>query len=113
MRRKWNNDKCQHECKKPIKHLTCEENYTCNSSTYPCKCDKHCDIVKYLKAFTCMKSLVDDVVVTYDEIVDTPETTLINPKKTKLLAYCFCPFNCLFLQISQILEENSCVGVSF
>ena len=44
-----------------------------------------------------MKSLVDDVVVTYDEIVDTPETTLINPKKEKLLAYCFCPFNCLFI----------------
>ena len=33
------------------------------------------DISEYLKDCTCMKSLVDDLVVTWDEIVDTPDTS--------------------------------------
>lgn len=64
------------ECKKLIKH--CVEDYAWNLSICVCACDKDCDISKYLKNWTCMKSHVDDQVVTRDEIVDKSETKLIN-----------------------------------
>ena len=36
-------------------------------------------ISKYLKDCECMKSLVNDVVITCDEIVETPKCAPINP----------------------------------
>ena len=36
-----------------------------------------------------MKSHVDDIVVIYDEIVDTSETTSINPNDKKILICCY------------------------
>ena len=50
-----------------------------NSSTYISECHKDCEIGKYLKDCECMKSLVDDPIVTCDEIVDTPESATVNP----------------------------------
>ena len=38
-----------------------------------------CDMGEYFKDSTCMKSFADDLVVTCDEILDTPDTTSINP----------------------------------
>ena len=69
---------CQRKCKKPIKHRACEEGYTWNPSICACECDKDCDIGEYLKYCECMKSLHDDLVVTCNEIEDTPKTTPIN-----------------------------------
>ena len=77
-RQKWNNDKCQCECKKPIKHRTCKEDYAWNSSTCACECYKDCDISEYSKDCKFMKSLVDDLVVTCDKTEDTPESEVIN-----------------------------------
>lgn len=37
-----------------------------------------CDIGQYLKDCTCIKSLVDDLVISFDETGDNPKTTLIN-----------------------------------
>ena len=34
---------------------------------------------EYLKDCECMKSIVDDILVTCDEIVDTPKSTPVNP----------------------------------
>lgn len=31
-KQKWNNDKCQCECKKPVGYRICEEDYTYNPS---------------------------------------------------------------------------------
>ena len=45
-----------------------------NTSTCAWKCDKDCDMGKYLKNCECMQSLVDDLVVTCDEIEDKPES---------------------------------------
>ena len=78
LREKWDNDKCQCQCKKPIKYRTCENDYAWNPSTCPCGCDKGCQIGKYLKDCECMKNLVDDLVVTSDDTAIIPETTLIN-----------------------------------
>ena len=39
------------------------------------------EIGEYLKDCTHMESLVDDLVVTYDEIVNMPKTTLIKPNR--------------------------------
>ena len=78
-KQKWSNDKCQYECKKPIKHCVCEKEYAWNPSICACVCDKDCDICEYLEDCTFMKSLVDNLIVACDAIVDTPETTWINP----------------------------------
>ena len=43
-------------------------------------------IVECLKDFTCTKSFVDNLVVTCDEIVDTPEIKSVNKKG------CFLPY---------------------
>ena len=51
-----------------------------------CKCDRDYVIGKYLKDCECMKSLVDDQVVTFEEIEDTPESAVINPSDT--INYC-------------------------
>ena len=72
-KQKWSNDKCQCERKKPIKHCVCEEDYAWNPSIGACECDKYCDICEYLEDCTLMKSLVNDLVVTCDEILNTPE----------------------------------------
>ena len=52
---KWNNDKCQCQCKK---HHICEKYYILNPATCICK------IGKYLA------SIIDYSVVTFDEIID-------------------------------------------
>ena len=49
-----NNDKCQCEFKKPIRHLACEEDYAWNPNA--CECDKDCEIGEYLKYSECVKS---------------------------------------------------------
>ena len=74
----WSNDKCQCERNEPTKHCVCQENYACNPSIWACECDKYCDICEYLEDCTSIKSLVNDLVVTFDEIADTPETTWFN-----------------------------------
>ena len=58
------------------------EDCTWNLRICPCECYKDCKIYDYLKDYTCTKSLDDDdddVLVTYDEILDTSETALSNP----------------------------------
>ena len=57
----------------------CEEDYAWNPSICACECDKDCEVGEYLKNCTSSKSLVDDLVVTWDMIADTPETSLMNP----------------------------------
>ena len=69
--------------KKLIKHHVCKENYAWKPSTCACECDKHCEIDKYLKNCTCVKSIIDDLLVTCDKTEDTPETVSINSDKKK------------------------------
>lgn len=62
-----------------------------NFSTSTCECVKDCEFGEYLKDFECMKSLVDNVVVTCDGIVDMPEKVIINASnRKKSLIYCCC-----------------------
>ena len=78
-RQEWNNHKCQRECRKTINNLACEKDYAWNPSTCAYECGKGCGIGKYLKYHKCMKLLVEDLAVTCDEIVNTPESAVINP----------------------------------
>ena len=48
-----------------------------NPSTFACDCDKDFKIGEYLKDG--LKSLADNLVVTCDEIADTPNSVVINP----------------------------------
>ena len=65
--------------KKANKHHTCEGDYVWNSNRCACECHKDWNMAEYLKYSTCMKILVDDLVVTFDEMEDIPESASINP----------------------------------
>ena len=43
-----------------------------------CKCDKHCNIDEYLKSCTCIKGIIDDLVMICNEIVNMLETINIS-----------------------------------
>ena len=58
-------------------------NFVWIPSTCPCQCVKHCDINKYLKHWSCVKTIIDDLVITRDEIIDEPRTALINSHDKK------------------------------
>ena len=65
---KWNNDKCRCECKKHI----CERDYIWN----PAQCS--CENGKYLA------SIIDDSVITCDEIIDARRRSKNYSKKYNL-----------------------------
>ena len=62
----WNNSKCRCECKT---HHICEKDYIWNRSTCICKNGKY------------LASIINDSVITCDEIIDAEETKTI-PKHT-------------------------------
>lgn len=64
--------------KKSIIHWVYEISYIWNPDTSAFECDKDCKIGEYLKKSEYTKSLVDDLIVTCDETVDTPGTIPIN-----------------------------------
>ena len=76
-RKKRNKYQC--DCKKHIRHRTCKEDHVWNPRKCACECDKDCEIGEYLKDCECMKSLVDDAVVTCDEAKDIPRSVVILP----------------------------------
>ena len=47
---KWNIDKCQCECKKPIKHYLCEKVYACSHIISACECYNTARLVNISKA---------------------------------------------------------------
>ena len=55
-----------------------KKDYFWNPSTCAYECDKDCDMSEYLKHFPYMKSLVDDLVVTCDQIIDILELVVIS-----------------------------------
>ena len=61
---KWNTDKCQHEYKNQKEHYVCKKDYIWNPAT--CSCENG----KYLA------SIIDDSVVSCDEIIDTTKSIL-------------------------------------
>ena len=69
LRQKWNTDKCQCECKK-LNKILCMWRRLRRESWYIClQVWRYCEIGKSLKNRECTKCLVDDLVVTCDEIV--------------------------------------------
>ena len=62
-----------------IRYWICEDVYAWNPSIGLGGCDKDFKIDEWLKNCNCIKSLVDDLVVTCDEVVDTPKSTPISP----------------------------------
>ena len=72
-------DKSHCDFKNLIKYRVYEKGY----SLYLSKCA--CEISKYLKNYTYMKIFMDGSVVTYDEIIYTPEILSINSKNKKAI----------------------------
>ena len=48
------------------------------SSTWSCGCDKGCETDEHLKVFRSIKCHVDNLVITNDEIIDTPDVASIS-----------------------------------
>ena len=99
-------------------HCICEEDYAWNSSICVCKRNKDCDNGKYTKDCTGTKSLVDDLVVTYDEIVDMQETTSVIPhNKTnyRFITAALLGIECLILLVVIVVKyyENSEFTITF
>ena len=63
---KWNNDKCRCECKK---HNVCERDYILKPATCICENGKH------------LASIIDDSVITCDEIIEETVPKNFNEKK--------------------------------
>ena len=47
-KQRWNDDKCQWECKELIGKGVCDRGYIWNPSICECQCDKSCDAGEYL-----------------------------------------------------------------
>ena len=58
----WNNNKCQCECKNPKEHNTRRKDYIWNPAKYSCENGKY------------LGSIIDDSLITWDEIIDTTKT---------------------------------------
>ena len=102
LRQKWNNVSVGVSVNKSIKHCKCEEDYGWNPSICAWEGDEDCEIGEYQKDCACIKSLVYDLIVTYDEIVDMSETTSVKSvnKKGFFLTYIiFLGIICLTLLI--------------
>ena len=54
-----------------------QENLAHVKRTCRCDCDKDYEIREYLKNCECVKSLADDLVVTYDETEDRPKSAVM------------------------------------
>ena len=90
LRRKQNNDNCQCECKKTIKHRICHKDLTWNPSTGAWKYDKDFDIGKYLKE--CVKTLADELVDAIEKTSEKPESAPIK-SINKIYSLCYLPSN--------------------
>ena len=67
-----------------------------------------CDISEYVKDCTCIKGLVGNLAVSFDEIVDNPETILINSNDRQiifLLLFSYCVFTIVGDHRSYVLFE--------
>ena len=69
---RWNNDKCQCECKEFIDKGICNKGYIWNHSNCKCECDKSCDFGENLdyENCECRKRLVDKLIEECNENID-------------------------------------------
>ena len=84
----WNNDKCRCECKK---HHIGEKDYVWNLAT--CNCENG----KYLA------NIMDDSVITCDEITDVEETNFNEKYNLKNIKFLY--FTCIFINYYCIIDS--------
>ena len=85
---KWNNDKCWCQCKK---HNLCEKDYIWNPSTCNCKNGKY------------LANIMDDSVITCDEIIDAETKTVPTNFSKKMQPVKQMP--CLFINYYYIIDS--------
>ena len=71
-KQRWNNNKCQCECKELIDKGICDKGYIWNPSNCKCECDESCDFDEYLdyKNCKCRKRLIDKLIEECNENID-------------------------------------------
>ena len=110
---RWNNDKCQCECKELIAKGVCDRGYAWNPSNCECECDISCDVGEYLDYEDCKwkKRLVDKLVEECNENIDEAKLTEIASFKHKNKCVCSCT---VFIVLSVIaLTVSIGIGAYF
>ena len=74
------NDKFQGEYKKQIKHHAYKEDYPKNRRTFASECKKDCNLCRISKRLHMHEKSFYNLVLTCDEIADTPENKSISSK---------------------------------
>ena len=88
-KQRWNEDKCECECKELIDKNACDKGFFWNPCNCECECDKSYDIGEYLgyKNCKCRKKLIDPLVEECTENIDETkinnETKLTNENKNE------------------------------
>ena len=85
----WNKNKCRCECKELIDKGVCDKGYIWNPCNREWKCDKSCDIGKYLdyKNCACEKGLVDKLVDECNETIDKEVEIIDDNKNNSCIVY--------------------------
>ena len=92
-KQRWNNGKCQCQCKELIDKGIFDKGYIWNPSNCRCECDKSCDFGEYLdyENSRCRKMLVDKLIEECNENIKEASIVKINSTKFKnnscILAY--------------------------
>ena len=77
-KQRWNNYKCQYECKELIDKGVCDKRHIWSPSNCECEYDSSCDVGEYLdyENCKCRKRLVDKLVDECTKIIDEEKLTL-------------------------------------
>ena len=84
-KQRWNNDKCQCDCKELIDEGICDKGYIWNPSNWKYECDKSCDFGEYLDSENCKcrKRSIDKLIEECNENIKETSLIEINSKKCK------------------------------
>ena len=108
-KQRWNDDKCQCECKELIDKGVCDRGYAWNPSNCECECDKSCDVGEYLdyENCKCRKRLVDKLVEECNENIDEAKLTEIALFEQK--NECACYYT-VFIVLG-VIVITICIGI--
>ena len=84
-KKRWNNNKCQCQCKKLIHKDVCDKDFIWNPNNCECECNRACDFSEYLdyKNCICIKHLVNKLIDECNETIDEVKLAKITPVENK------------------------------
>ena len=108
-KQRWNDGKCQCECKELFDKGVCNKGYAWNPSNCECECNKSCNLGEYLDSENCKcrKRLVDKLVEECIENID--EAKLAEIAVFEHVNECICSYT-VFIVLS-VIALTICIGI--